>query len=146
MSIAEKLTTIAGNMQKIFNAGEMANQAKVDKKYFVGTAIGSGTITQTVTIPFEPDNVCIFCYADTVYNASAKSVALFQADLASVGTLGGFIFKAVNKSLSNMAFSVQRAIEACTYTNGILTIKPPQEDAVFASDSTYMIIATAEEA
>lgn len=146
---ADKLSLdgMAAAVPEVFAAGEDAKAAEIDGRIFVGSFVGSGSETQNIAIPFEPDSVCLYCYSDAIYNADVQTIMLYHADLCSVGTVGSYSVYYRQKSGLGAGTSTASTLKRCVYQDGILTLTPRGEGSgiVFGVGSVYTVIAISHE-
>lgn len=85
MSIADKLTTIAENEQKVYEAGEK----KHTSRYATAFVVGDGTKNISFDCPFEPDYIVVQYHGADASSATASLTAM-QFDRRSFAVNGGF--------------------------------------------------------
>lgn len=92
MSITEKLTTIAENQQKVYDAGFASAEAICSQKHYVTTVTGNGMTSIGFHVPFRPDALLVFVSEVGMYGNTAMDsgfLAMAQFDPAGFGMIGG---------------------------------------------------------
>ena len=107
MSIAEKLAAIAANEQRVYEAGEAAEQARCGGKHFVTTVLGNGETSISFPIPFEPDFLAIFCGDSDIWGATSSTVYGAIFDIAAFGLIAGVMFVSTSSGFANNAMSTE---------------------------------------
>lgn len=148
MSIADKLTTIAENQQRVYDAGKAVAEHKCALKHFTAEFYGNDQTSYTINIPFEPDIVMLVAQDPTVLTAT-NNVFSFFADIRAFGMVGGTIVgHTTGTQLINMAMTSKSIFTRYSRAeNGDVTLtnmtindgnKP---DGIFPSNVKHTLVA-----
>ena len=112
MSVADKLTAIAENTQKVFNAGLLDGEnrgyeygyiagyanghldgseeekTKCSRKHFSQIVKGNGSTELKFNVPFEPDSICVTCH-DPDLRVVRGMMTLVQIEPCAFGQIAG---------------------------------------------------------
>ena len=130
MSIAEKLVTVAENVPKVFNAGQLSVISNAEA--LKGSASGTDIITIADTSPVEHE-LSVQIASDTVTDLSAVTLRRYGKNLSDLGTFE------INRSKN---FDLPYVLPAGTYTvSGILDTTYPKDYALiqfqYTDDTWY---------
>lgn len=129
MSIAEKLTTIAENQQKIAT------------RYFKTSFVGDGTSKASFAIPFIPDMVVISgtsAYIDTM-PGNFMSIAF---DMRSAWKYAGrMAYSTKAGSIGTGVIKTSSALASVSYADGVFTWNAPALPATWSPATRYSVMA-----
>ena len=130
MSIAEKLTAIAENQQKIA------------MQYFKTTVIGDGTKQIRFAVPFAPDVVDIQCASGCI-NSSSNTFYTLGFDRRSPSNHCGKYGYCASQggSPATGLLSIAKVLEFSSYENGIFTWKADGLPAFWSPLISYTVMA-----
>ena len=146
MTIAEKLTTVAENQQRVYDAGKAKAEGQCALKHFTAEFYGNGGNSHTINIPFEPDVITVFGYAPTLLTGT-NQVFIFTADLRAFGIAGGYaVIHSTGTAMLSVMFTTKSISSRYSRAdNGDITLSNIStgdgEKGSFASDIKYTIVA-----
>lgn len=151
MSIADKLTTIAENQQRVYAAGEAAAENRCAEKYFTAEFYGNDTTSCTINIPFEPDVITVGGYEPT-FLVGQGLVFLITCDYSAFGMAGGYaVVRASGTNMYPIMLTSKSILTKCsradngdiTFSNFTTTMSNGATlIGKFASNIKYTIVAT----
>ena len=140
MSIADKLSEVAKNVQKVFEAGE----SKHKMRYATAFVTGDGTNTVSWDCPFEPD-VMYVTVNGAEGNFTPKSILFMTFDFRAFARYGGhyrFLDAAGTRMQGNMSSGSGR--NYFKYANGKCEVTLPvtqSTEAYYNENSRYVCAA-----
>ena len=152
MSIAEKLTAVAENQQKVYDAGFAAAEALCGQKHYVTTVTGNGTTSLSFHVPFTPDSLLVFVSEVGMYaklDAKTMFFEMGQFDLAGFGMIGGMYKVFYNNKENNLSVTTtsmltryaQDAEGIVTLQNLIINSISTTVPATFIDGAEYVVVA-----
>lgn len=146
MTIAEKLTTIAENQHRVFDAGKAEAEHQCDLKHFTAEFYGNDKTSYTINIPFEPDVITVGGYDPTNILAT-DNVFLFTADLRAFGITGGFLVSHRTGTNFSQLMNTSKSVltRYSRADNGDVTLQnltAHDTECVFSSNIKYTIVAS----
>ena len=149
MSIADKLTTIADNQQRVYDAGKTFAENQCALKHFTADFYGNDQYSYTINIPFEPDMIIVYGF-DPMLLVGQNQAFFFAADLRAFGLAGGYnvvhttgqnVYPQMNTSKSVLTRYSRDNDGNVTLTNMTAPVGTETVKGLFSSTLKYTIIA-----
>lgn len=141
MSIAEKLTQVADNQQRVFDAGAQLAREECKAKHYVMEFTGDGTDSVTFQCPFEPDAVIVLGFDPFAYFKTGGIMSL-TFDMSAFGRRGCSYFTTPDRGSVGSPKGAKNLIAKSgenQYT--ISGIVVGSTTGIFFSGSKYQVIA-----
>ena len=137
MSIADKLSEIASDLPRVFEAGEKKHTAR----YKTALVAGDGTNIISFEVPFEPD--CVFVTAHGAEATTSVSGAMQMIfDIRSFANIGGMYRVRQNSKNTQGAISSASGKNYFRIADGLCSVEVPSVlNSVYPNGVQYIITA-----
>ena len=147
MSIAEKLSELASDLPRVFEAGAAKEAANCAAKHFVCEIAGNGTGTVSFEMPFVPDYITVSSFNPFCISEVGALINLMY-DLRSFGRLAGSsVYCRTENTTTLINVTQSGAASRFTFADGVCTVQNlgkvqnAETPIVFANGERYLITA-----